>query len=239
MSLSLVAEDLCKSYKGRLVVDSVSLRVNPGEIVGLLGPNGAGKTTTFKMILGLEQQDRGTVSYGKLLDGTPLHIRARSGLGYLSQTPSIFSGLNVLDNLLVILETLRHPSPKQRSCELLRRFGLENLAKQKARTLSGGERRRLEFARALCSEPGVLLVDEPFAGVDPIAVSDISTTIRELARDRIGIMLTDHAVREALNVCDRIYLIVNGRIVESGTSDHIRNSEVAKRLYLGSGFNRL
>jgi len=233
----LTARDLTRSYRGRTVVDGVDLEVRPGEVVGLLGPNGAGKTTTFKLILGLEQPERGAVALGDApLDGLPLHGRARRGLGYLPQGPSVFRGLKVRENLLVLLETLGNEEPRTRADELLERFGLSALASQRARTLSGGERRRLEFARALCSEPRILLTDEPFAGVDPLAIEEISKAIRELRGQGVGVLLTDHTVREALEICDRIYLIVEGRIVEQGAPDAIRTSPNARRLYLGDGF---
>jgi lipopolysaccharide export system ATP-binding protein len=234
----LRASGLVKSFRGRTVVDGVDLEVGPGEVVGLLGPNGAGKTTTFKMILGLLRQDRGEVSFGRPLDELPLHLRARAGLGYLPQGPSIFRGLPVRDNLLMLLEALGRPDPARRAAELLARFELAALADQRASTLSGGERRRLELARALCSEPSVLLCDEPFSGVDPIAAAGVSRAVSDLAAGGMGVLLTDHTVREALDVCQRVYLIVEGRIVEQGTPDELRVSELARRLYLGPGFDR-
>lgn len=237
MTRVLQASHLKKAFGERTVVDDVSIQVGPGEIVGLLGPNGAGKTTVFKMILGLEPDDGGEVLYGRNLNRMPLYRRAKEGLGYLPQTPSVFRGLSVRDNVLVLLRTLKKKDPSPKADELLARFGLESLARQKASTLSGGERRRLEFARALCSEPGILLVDEPFAGVDPIAVAEISAAIRDLAADGIGVLLTDHTVRESFQICSRIYLLVDGCIVESGDAATIRQSEKAQKLYLGSGFD--
>ncbi len=234
MSTALSVRGLTRSFAGRTVVDSVDLAVEQGEIVGLLGPNGAGKTTTFKMILGLERQDAGNVEFGGSLDGLPLHRRARMGLGYLPQGPSVFRGLTVRENLLVLLETLKKPTGQ--ADVLLQRFGIEKLADQRASTLSGGERRRLEFARALCSEPKILLVDEPFAGVDPKATEGISAAIEELAGEGVGVLLTDHTVRAALSVCDRVFVLVDGRIVESGTAAAIRDSDMARRLYLGNDF---
>lgn len=233
----LIASGLTKAYRGRIVVDGVDLRVGPGEVVGLLGPNGAGKTTTFKMILGLVRQDRGTVSFGGGLDGLPLHRRARRGLGYLPQGPSVFRGLSARDNLLVLLETLGKPDPRRRAEELLARFDLSGLADQRADVLSGGERRRLELARALCSDPRVLLSDEPFSGVDPIAAAAVTAAFADLAASGVGLLLTDHTVREALGACDRVYLIVAGRVVETGTPEQIRSSDLARRLYLGDGFD--
>ena len=236
--VQLEAKGLVKAFKGRAAVNGVDLEVRPGEVVGLLGPNGAGKTTTFKMILGLIHQDQGTVSFGQVLDGKPLYQRARLGLGYLPQGPSVFQGLTVRDNLLVLLEALGKEKPGQRTDALLSRFGLTGLKDQKASTLSGGERRKLEFARALCSDPSVLLSDEPFASVDPIAAQGITRAIADLARGGVAVLLTDHSVREALSVCDRIYLIVEGRIEETGTPDHILGSDTARRLYLGNDFSR-
>jgi lipopolysaccharide export system ATP-binding protein len=233
---SLIASGLTKAFKGRTVVERVDLQLRPGEVVGLLGPNGAGKTTTFKLILGLLRQDAGTVTFGERLDGLPLHRRARLGLGYLPQGPSIFRRLVVRDNLLVLLESLGCADPAARAAQLLSRFSLTDLAGQRASTLSGGERRRLEFARALCSNPAILLSDEPFSGVDPIAAAGVTSAIRDLAGSGVGVLLTDHTVREALLACDRVYLIVDGRIVETGTPEEIRASETAKRLYLGQDF---
>jgi lipopolysaccharide export system ATP-binding protein len=236
VAAALEAVGLAKSFKARVVVDDVDLKVAPGEVVGLLGPNGAGKTTTFKMMLGLVRPDRGTVRFGVPLDGLPLYMRARMGLGYLPQGPSVFQGLSVRDNPLALLEALGKPDPARRTDELLAKFGLSHLAHQKARTLSGGERRRLEFARALCSDPSILLCDEPFCGVDPIAASKIAEAVLELKGDGVGVLLTDQSVREALSVCDRIYLIAQGKIVEEGSAAEILDSDVAKRLYLGPRF---
>jgi lipopolysaccharide export system ATP-binding protein len=236
MSERLEAVNLEKSFRGRKAVDGVSLGVAPGEVVSLLGPNGAGKTTAFKLMLGLLRPDAGTVSFGGPLDGLPLHARARRGLGYLPQGASVFRGLTARDNLLAVLEARGHASPKERARELLERFGLAGLADSRASTLSGGERRRLEFARALASEPKLLLVDEPFAGVDPIAAREIASAIADLRRDGVGVLLTDHTVREALRASDRVYIIAAGRVVEHGTPAQILDSEIAKRTYLGDGF---
>ena len=237
MSRTLQAQGLVKSFKGRTVVCGVDLDVGPGEVVGLLGPNGAGKTTTFKMILGLVRPDSGTVRFGEELDRLPLHRRAKLGLGYLPQGPSVFQGMSVRDNLRAILEALGVDGATDRAGELLEKLGLTHLAGQKARTLSGGERRRLEFARALCSNPSILLCDEPFSGVDPIAADEISEIVGELKGDGVGVLLTDHSVRKALSVCDRIYLIVDGNIVDKGTPQQIRQSEISRRLYLGKEFD--
>lgn len=232
-STSLRVQNLTKSYKAKTVVNNLSLEVHPGEVVGLLGPNGAGKTTTFKMILGVEKPNQGSIYLDKLLNKLPLFQRARCGLGYLPQTPSVFTQLSVKDNLGAILDTLKHPTADKQADKLLSQFGLEPLADQKAGTLSGGERRKLEFARSLCANPKMLLVDEPFAAVDPIAATELQKMIRSLAQKNIGILLTDHSVRQSLSVCDRIYLIVDGTIVESGTSEEIRNSQSARLVYLG------
>jgi lipopolysaccharide export system ATP-binding protein len=236
MSARLEAANLEKSFKGRKVVDGVSLCVAPGEVVSLLGPNGAGKTTVFKLMLGLLRPDAGAVSFDGPLDALPLHLRARRGLGYLPQGASVFRGLSARDNLLAVLEARGHASPLERAAELLARFGLERLASHRAATLSGGERRRLEFARALASEPKLLLVDEPFAGVDPIAAREIAEAIADLKRDGVGVLLTDHTVREALRASDRVYIIAEGRVVVHGTPAEILDSEVAKSTYLGHEF---
>ncbi len=232
----LLAAGLSKSFRGRVAVEELDIEVRPGEVVGLIGPNGAGKTTSFKIILGLLRQDSGSVRFGVSLDGLPLHKRARLGLGYLPQGPSAFRGLSVRDNLLALLEALNKEAPKRRADRLLDRFGLTAVRDQKAHTLSGGERRRLEFARALCSDPKILLCDEPFAGIDPIAQAEMSRAISELAGDGVGVLLTDHSVRETLSVCDKIYLIVEGHIKDTGTPDAILSSDTARRLYLGEGF---
>ena len=236
MSASLLLETsaLTRSFSQRTVVSNVSIGVAAGQVVGLLGPNGSGKTTTFRMILGLTSPDNGSVTLGEPLNGMPLHQRARMGLGYLPQTPSVFTGLSVRDNILGVLQMLKEKDAGLRTDKLLSQFGLSRLANQKGGTLSGGERRKLEFARALCSKPAILLVDEPFAGVDPIAQEELAKVIRRLADDGIGILLTDHSVRQSLSVCDHVYLIVNGEIVEEGASEKIRNSPQARALYLGN-----
>ena len=235
----LVAKDLVKIYGDRTVVNGMSLQVNCGEIVGLLGPNGAGKTTTFYMVVGLVRPNSGKVTFrGKDLTDLPVFMRARNGLGYLAQEASIFRKLSVWNNVMAILETLKM-SRKERDArceELLASLDLIKVAKQPAYTLSGGERRKLEIARALVRRPSVLMLDEPFAGVDPLAVHDIQEIVRNLKKQGLGVVITDHNVRETLNVVDRAYLVYNGRLLCEGTSEHLVNDEEARRLYLGEDF---
>jgi lipopolysaccharide export system ATP-binding protein len=237
---SLSATGLVKRYRGRAVVDGVSLSLQGGEIVGLLGPNGAGKTTCFYMIAGLIPADGGRVHIERQ-DVTllPMHVRARHGLGYLAQEPSVFRRLSVAENILAVLETLEDVAPGQRRelCdELLREFSLEHLRDQLALSLSGGERRRLEIARALALEPRFILLDEPFAGVDPISVKDIQKIIGDLAGSGIGILITDHNVRETLKICSRAYIISSGRVLAEGPpADLLENAEV-RAVYLGADF---
>lgn len=240
MSL-LSATNLSKSYQKRKVVNDVSLTVHSGEIVGLLGPNGAGKTTSFYMIAGLVHPDQGTV----ILDGQdvtrlPMHRRARLGLGYLPQEESIFRNLSAVDNLLAILETRSDLDHKQRQAKadlLLERFGIEKLRHSLAITLSGGEKRRLAIARSLCSNPKVLMLDEPFAGVDPLAVEDIQRIVKELRdEDGLAILITDHSVRETLSIVDRAFLIHDGNVILQGTSEEIVNDPIARKNYLGENF---
>jgi lipopolysaccharide export system ATP-binding protein len=235
----LSCQDLIKSFRHKKAVDSVSLEVRGGEVVGLLGPNGAGKTTIFYMIIGLLQPNGGKI----LLNGDdvtplPMYQRARKGIGYLPQEPSVFRKLTVEENLLAILETL--PIPKEERHErldnLLSELGLSFLRKQKAYSLSGGERRRVEITRSLVLSPFFILLDEPFAGIDPLAVLDIQTIIRQLKSKGIGIIITDHNVRETLGVCDRAYILNEGRVLEAGTPNEIAQSEKARRFYLGDGF---
>lgn len=234
MDQGLVATGLARTLGGRRVLDGVDLAVPPGEVVGLLGPNGAGKTTCFRLIAGLDRPDAGTVSLdGKPLDGLPLWRRARLGLGYLSQEPSVFRGLSARQNLLVPLERL---GEEARADELLEEAGLSALADAPAGTLSGGERRRLEIARCLATRPRVLLLDEPFSGVDPVAVSDLQVRIRALARRGLGVLLTDHAVREALGVCDRALLLDAGRPMVWGTPEEVASNAHARARYLGAAF---
>jgi lipopolysaccharide export system ATP-binding protein len=237
----LTASHLQKSYSGRTVVRDVSISVDAGEVVGLLGPNGAGKTTTFYMCVGLVRPDSGTI----LLNNTdvtpqPMYERARQGLAYLPQEASVFRKLTVEENILAILETIEFPSQqarKQRLDELLTELGLTKLAKSMASALSGGERRRTEITRALARSPSVLLLDEPFAGIDPIAIQDIQEIIRKLRDKGIGILITDHNVRETLGICDHAYILVDGKILIEGSTQEIAQSETAKRYYLGESFS--
>ncbi len=235
----LVAEDLEKSYRGRRVVGGVGLSVSRGEIVGLLGPNGAGKTTTFYMVVGLVRPDAGRIIFrGENITRFPVYKRARAGLGYLAQEPSVFRKLTVEENVLAILETLdlRASERRRRLAELLAELDLTKVAKQKAYTLSGGERRKLEITRALVRNPAVLMLDEPFAGVDPLAVSDIQQIIRDLRARGLGIVITDHNVRETLAVVDRAYLLYEGKVLCEGTSDDLINDPVVRERYLGQEF---
>ena len=236
---TLESRNLEKSYKGRQVVNRVSIHINKGEIVGLLGPNGAGKTTTFYMIVGLVRPNAGEIVFnGCDITKYPVYKRARAGLGYLAQEPSIFRKLTVEENIMAILETLKisHQARKQRLGELLEEFSLGKVAKQRAFTLSGGERRKLEIARALVQNPSVLMLDEPFAGVDPLAVADIQQVIRDLQASGYGILITDHNVRETLSVVDRAYLLYEGRVLCEGTSDRLINDPEVRKRYLGEEF---
>ena len=235
----LVADGLVKIYGDRTVVNGMSMQVRCGEIVGLLGPNGAGKTTTFYMIVGLVRPNRGTVKFrGQDLTHLPVFMRARRGLGYLAQEASIFRKLSVWDNVMAILETLKmgRTDRKARCEELLASLDLMKVAKQPAYTLSGGERRKLEIARALVRRPSILMLDEPFAGVDPLAVHDIQEIVRGLRNQGLGIIITDHSVRETLNVVDRAYLVYDGRLLCEGPSEKLVKDEDARRLYLGEDF---
>jgi lipopolysaccharide export system ATP-binding protein len=237
----LAAKGLRKTYNGRAVVDGVTITVKDREIVGLLGPNGAGKTTSFYMIAGLVPADDGSVSFqGHDISDLPMHRRARLGLGYLPQEESVFRKLSVLDNLLAILETrpnLNRSQRLERAHDLLERFGISRVAKSLAITLSGGEKRRLAIARSLCSDPRLLMLDEPFAGIDPIAVEDIQRIVRELRdRDGLAILITDHSVRETLSITDRAFLIHDGRVILEGASDELVNDPIARKHYLGDDF---
>ena len=230
---------LTKSYSGRTVVRGVSLDVHPGEVVGLLGPNGAGKTTTFYMVVGLTAPDSGRVLLdGKDVTDDPMYVRARKGIGYLPQEPSVFRGLTVEQNILAILETLGIDlaSRRARVEELLAELSLTPLAKSRAHTLSGGERRRVEITRALVISPAFILLDEPFAGIDPIAVTDIQAIIFHLKERGIGVLVTDHNVRETLRITDRAYIVHDGEIVKSGTPTELASDEAVKRIYLGADF---
>ncbi len=236
----LSAEGLIKRYRGRAVVNGVQLHVDQGEVVGLLGPNGAGKTTCFYILVGLIAADGGRVTLnGRDVTDQPMHLRARQGLGYLAQEPSVFRRLSVTQNLLAVLETRRELKKTQReelSDDLLREFGLYALRDHQAISLSGGERRRLEIARALAVEPRFILLDEPFAGVDPISVGDIQQIVRDLSQRNIGILITDHNVRETLAICNRAYIINQGAVLAQGEpADILENAEV-RNVYLGERF---
>jgi len=237
--LLLDARGLVKAYRGRRVVNNVNIHVRRGEVVGLLGPNGAGKTTSFYMITGLIKPDAGTIMFKGLdVSRQPMYVRARMGMGYLAQDPSIFRKLTVEDNIMAILETL-DISRKERQTRLkslLDELELSSLAKQKAMTLSGGERRRLEITRALVSNPSFILMDEPFSGVDPIAVYNVQKIIMKLKDRNMGILITDHNVRETLSCVDRAYLMASGTICCEGTSDFLVNDEQARIVYLGPQF---
>lgn len=235
----LKAVSVVKSYGGRRVVDGVNVAVKGGEVVGLLGPNGAGKTTTFHMMVGLVKPDMGQVVLNdEELTGLPIYIRARAGISYLPQESSVFRRLTVADNLRAILQTLDlDVEEQQERCDvLMKMLGVSHLATRKAFTLSGGERRRVEIARALVLSPFFLLLDEPFTGIDPIAVSEIQKIIRRLITSGIGILITDHNVRETLGICDRAYIVNAGTILEEGTPDLIAASPKARQFYLGEGF---
>jgi len=237
--LKLQAADLRKSYRGRKVVDDVSLEIQQGEVVGLLGPNGAGKTTTFYILVGLTRPDYGRV----LLDADditdlPMYLRARSGISYLPQEPSVFRKLTVEENLLAILETLSLTVEQRRDRveELLSQMGLEGVRYSRAYVLSGGERRRLEIARSLVLQPSFVLLDEPFAGIDPLTVIDIQKIIADLSGAGIGVLITDHNVRDTLAVTTRAYIITEGKILASGTPPEVAADSDVRRLYLGEGF---
>lgn len=236
---ALAAFNLRKSYGRRRVVDDVTLHVEPGEVVGLLGANGAGKTTTFYMMVGLETPEAGRISLsGEDVTRLPMYLRARLGLGYLPQEPSIFRKLSVAENLLAVLETmgLRRREQLKRVEELLQEFGIEHVRNTRGESLSGGERRRTEIARALATEPQFILLDEPFAGIDPKAVDDIQTVILYLRDRGIGILVTDHNVRETLGVTDRAYIMAEGKIFRSGKPRDLTEDAEVRRLYLGEKF---
>jgi lipopolysaccharide export system ATP-binding protein len=235
----LRTQGLLKIYGRRAVVNGVDIQLGRGEIVGLLGPNGAGKTTSFYMIAGLVRPDGGSVMFqGEDVTDFPMHRRARMGMGYLPQEESIFRKLSVEDNLMAILETqpLNKKQRKNRCEELLNQFGIEHVAKQLALTLSGGEKRRLTIARSLVTNPSLLMLDEPFSGVDPIAVADVQQIVTNLRETGLAILITDHNVRETLSIVDRAYLIFEGRVETQGTKEFLVNDPVARRVYLGEGF---
>jgi len=236
----LRTEDLAKAYRQRRVVDGVHIGVRPGEIVGLLGPNGAGKTTCFYMIVGLIPPSGGAVYFeGRDVTRMPMYRRARMGMGYLAQEPSVFRRLSVADNVLSILETLPISAAERRERleQLLTELKIAHLARQPAFTLSGGERRRLEITRALVTNPSLILLDEPFSGVDPLAVYDVQQIIVELKSRGLGILITDHNVRETLAVVDRAYLICEGRVLREGNSEFLIRDPVSRELYLGPRFS--
>lgn len=235
----LVAEAVAKSYNGRRVVNGVRVEIRGGEIIGLLGPNGAGKTTTFHMMVGLIQPDEGKVLLNNEdLTDAPIYERARAGISYLPQESSVFRRLTVAENLVAILQTLDlNAAEQQERCQaLMKMLGVDHLADHKAFTLSGGERRRVEIARALVLSPYFVLLDEPFTGVDPIAVAEIQKIIRKLTASGIGILITDHNVRETLGICDRAYILSEGTILEEGTPEKIAASPKARKFYLGESF---
>ena len=235
----LETKQLVKTYKSRTVVDQVRINISRGEIVGLLGPNGAGKTTSFYMVVGVIRPDSGHIYFrGEDITGLPMYQRARLGIGYLSQEPSIFRKLTVEENVMAILETLDIPQAerKRRLERLLEELDIAYLAKNKAYTLSGGERRRLEITRALVTNPSLILLDEPFSGVDPIAVFEVQKILQKLKAQGLSILLTDHSVRETLSITDRSYLLCDGRIEVSGTSKFLASDAKARELYLGEKF---
>ncbi|MDA3790361.1 MAG: LPS export ABC transporter ATP-binding protein [Desulfobacula sp.] len=235
----LVLKNLVKIYDGKRVVDDVTLSVKPGQVTGLLGPNGAGKTTSFYMAVGLIKPDGGTILIDKEdITGLPMYIRARKGIGYLPQESSIFKKLTVQQNITAILEVLPQNgfNIQQKAMDLMKELGIYNLANQKASSLSGGERRRLEISRVLATDPLFILLDEPFAGIDPLAVIDIQQIIYQLTKKGIGVLISDHNVRETLGVCDNAYIMSQGKVIESGNPDKIISSEIAKKIYLGKNF---
>ena len=236
----LATEKLAKEYRGRRVVNGVSVEVNAGEIVGLLGPNGAGKTTTFNMVVGVVKPDEGQVKFqGEEITGLPMHLRARRGIGYLTQEPSVFRKLSVEENILAILETCKLSRDEQavRLKYLLEELDLTPIAKSKAYQLSGGEKRRLEITRALVTSPKLLLLDEPFSGIDPIAVYEVQKIVRRLKERGLGILITDHNVRETLKLIDRGYIIHKGQVLVAGSSEFLANDPKAREIYLGPEFN--
>jgi lipopolysaccharide export system ATP-binding protein len=237
---TLVAKNLAKSYKARQVVRDVSLEVSTGQIVGLLGPNGAGKTTTFYMIVGLVPLDKGEIFIDQLdMTIQPMHERARHGIGYLPQEASIFRKLTVYENLMAILQTRKELTKDQReqqADDLMDEFNVNHIRNNLGMSLSGGERRRVEIARALAANPKFILLDEPFAGVDPISVNDIKKIIKQLKERNIGVLITDHNVRETLDVCEKAYIVSHGELIASGTSDEVLSNQQVRDVYLGDQF---
>lgn len=236
---SLASENLRKFYHKRPVVDGVSIRVDPGEVVGLLGPNGAGKTTTFYMIIGFLKPDEGKIFLGERNIGRmPMYRRAGLGIGYLAQEASVFRKMTVEDNIMSILEfrKMTRKQRKEKLEELLEELDIKHLRKNRAYTLSGGERRRVEITRALVNEPKFMLLDEPFAGIDPIAVEDIQRIITRLTKRGLGVLITDHNVRETLSICDRAYIMCDGKILKEGSSEFLANDAEARKIYLGEKF---
>jgi len=237
---SLTTQGLVKQFGRTTVVDNVDITVSGGEVVGLLGPNGAGKTTCFYMICGLVRRDQGTILLdGKDISGLPMHQRARKGIGYLPQEPSIFRRLTVRDNLLAVLEAvpdLDRDVRQQRADEMLERFGITHKASDYGYSLSGGERRRVEIARAIALRPSFMLLDEPFAGIDPISIIDIQKLIQDLKDMQIGVLITDHNVRETLGICDRAYILTQGKVLTEGSAEHILAHDEVRSVYLGTGF---
>lgn len=236
----LRAKNLVKQYKGRYVVNKVSVEVKRGEIVGLLGPNGAGKTTTFYMIVGLVKPDDGSIFLGETdITNMPMYKRAKLGIGYLAQEASVFRKLSVEDNIRAVLEmtSMTRGEQKNQLEKMLDEFGLQHVRKNRGELLSGGERRRTEIARALSVNPSFILLDEPFAGVDPIAVEDIQTIVKKLKEKNIGILITDHNVHETLNITDHTYLLFEGSIMKAGSAEELANDEQVRRVYLGQNFD--
>ncbi len=237
--MKLYTKDLVKKYKKRVVVNHVSVNVNQGEIVGLLGPNGAGKTTTFYMIVGLIKPNKGRIFLeNEEITGEPMYKRAQRGIGYLAQEASVFRNLSVEDNIKAVLEFTKKSKEEQKEKleSLLDEFGLQYIRKSKGITLSGGERRRTEIARSLAVDPNFILLDEPFAGVDPIAVEDIQSIVTQLKERNIGVLITDHNVHETLNITDRAYLLFEGSILKAGTAEELAMDEEVRRVYLGTSF---
>ena len=233
-------EGLVKAYKGRRVVNQVSIHIRPGEIVGLLGPNGAGKTTTFNMVVGIVRPDEGVVKFGsEVITDWPIHKRARLGIGYLTQEPSVFRGLTVRQNILAILETLKISKAErmERLDQLMNELDLTRLADSMAYALSGGEKRRLEVTRALVTNPSLLLLDEPFSGIDPVTVDEVQRIVRDLKARGLGVLITDHKARETLKLVDRAYLIHQGEMLKEGDSDTLAKDPEARRVYLGEDFD--